>query len=73
MEKLEHIMDGNELCINAMNREIERLKNRLTIIEKSVYEGYYDEIGNYILNFNRENLEKALAEVFGAKEVTILH
>lgn len=66
-------MDGNELCIKAMNREIERLKGRIKTIEKSVFEGYYDEIGNYILNFNRKDLEKALAEVFGAKEVTILH
>lgn len=73
MEKLEQIMDGNELCIKAMNREIERLKDRIKTIEKSVFEGYYDEIGNYILNFNRKDLEKALAEVFGAKEVTILH
>ena len=73
MEKLEQIMDGNELCIKAMNREIERLKGRIKTIEKSVFEGYYDEIGNYILNFNRKDLEKALAEVFGAKEVTILH
>lgn len=73
MEKLEQIMDGNELCIKAMNREVERLKGRIKTIEKSVFEGYYDEVGNYILNFNREDLEKALAEVFGAKEVTILH
>ena len=26
MEKLEKIMDGNELCINALSKEIERLK-----------------------------------------------
>ena len=73
MEKLEQIMDGNELCVEALRREIERLKNRLKIIEKSVFEGYYDEIGNYILTFQREKLEDALGEVFGAKEVTILH
>ncbi len=73
MEKLEQIMDGNELCVEALRREIERLKNRLKIIEKSVFEGYYDEIGNYVLTFQREKLEDALGEVFGAKEVTILH
>ena len=73
MKKLEQIMDGNELCINALSREIERLKGRLRIIEKSIYEGYYDEIGNYVLSFHKDNLEKALGEVFGAKEVTILH
>ena len=73
MEKLEQIMDGNELCIGALRRENERLKARINTIEKSVFEGYYDEIGNYILTFNREKLEKALGEVFDAKEVTILH
>lgn len=73
MEKIERIMDGNELCITALNREIERLKARIKTIEKSVFEGYYDELGNYILNFNREDLEKALGEVFNAAEVTILH
>lgn len=73
MEKLEHIMDGNELCIKAMNKEIERLKGRIKTIEASIFEGYYDELGNYILSFNRDDLEKALEEVFGAKEVTILH
>lgn len=73
MEKLEQIMDGNELCIEAMSREIERLKARINMIERTVFEGYYDELGNYILTFNREDLEGALRKVFGAKEVTILH
>ena len=73
MEKLEKIMDGNELCINALNREIERLKERITFIEKAVHEGYYDEIGDYVLNFNRVDLEEALKKVFDAKEVNILH
>ena len=73
MEKLEKIMDGNELCINALSKEIERLKERIRVIEKAVYEGYYDDIGDYVLNFNRENLEEALKKVFDAKEVNILH
>lgn len=73
MEKLEKIMDGNELCINALSKEIERLKERIRVIEKAVYEGYYDEIGDYVLNFNREDLEEALKKVFDAKEVNILH
>lgn len=73
MEKLEHIMDGNQLCIETLNREIARLKMKLDIIDKAVYEGYYDEIGNYILTFNKDTLEKALQVVLGAKEVTILH
>lgn len=73
MEKLEKIMDGNELCIKALSREIERLKERIGFIEKSVYEGYYDEIGHYVLSFNRENLENALKKVFDAQEVYILH
>lgn len=73
MEKLEQIMDGNELCINALSREIERLKERLKVIEKAVYEGYYDEIGDYVLSFNRIDLENALKKVFDAKEVYILH
>ena len=73
MEKLEKIMDGNELCINALSNEIERLKERIRVIEKAVYEGYYDDIGDYVLNFNREDLEEALKKVFDAKEVNILH
>lgn len=73
MEKLERIMDGNELCINALNKEIERLRERIRFIEKAVYEGYYDEIGNYIINFNRDKLEDALKKVFDAKEIYILH
>ncbi len=73
MEKLEKIMDGNELCINALSKEIERLKERIRVIEKAVYEGYYDDIGDYVLNFNREDLEEALKKVFDAKEVNILH
>ena len=73
MEKLEKIMDGNELCINALNREIERLKERIRFIEKATYEGYYDEIGHYVLTFNRDSLEDALKKVFDAKEVYILH
>ena len=73
MEKLEKIMDGNELCINALSKEIERLKERIRVVEEAVYEGYYDEIGDYVLNFNREDLEKALKKVFDAKEVNILH
>lgn len=73
MEKLEKIMDGNELCINALNREIERLKTKLRFIEKAVYEGYYDEIGHYVVTFNRENLEEALKKVFDAREIYILH
>lgn len=73
MEKLEKIMDGSDLCINALSREIERLKERIKVIEKAVYEGYYDEIGNYILNFNKKDLENALKKVFDAKEVYILH
>lgn len=73
MEKLEKIMDGNELCINALSNEIERLKERIRVIEEAVYEGYYDDIGDYVLNFNREDLEEALKKVFDAKEVNILH
>lgn len=73
MEKLEKIMDGSDLCINALSREIERLKERIKVIEKAVYEGYYDEIGNYVLNFNKKDLENALKKVFDAKEVYILH
>ena len=73
MEKLERIMDGNELCINALNKEIERLKERIRFIEKAIYEGYYDETGNYIINFNRDKLEDALKKVFDAKEIYILH
>ena len=73
MEKLEKIMDGNELCINALNREIKRLRDKIDLINKSVYEGYYDEIGDYVLNFNRQDLENALKKVFDAKEVYILH
>lgn len=73
MEKLERIMDGNELCINALNKEIERLRERIRFIEKAVYEGYYDEVGNYIINFNRDKLEDALKKVFDAKEIYILH
>lgn len=73
MEKLEKIMDGSDLCISALSREIERLKERLKVIEKAVYEGYYDEIGNYVLSFNRIDLENALKKVFDAKEVYILH
>lgn len=73
MEKLEKIMDGNELCINALSKEIERLKERIRVIEKAVYEGYYDDVGDYVLNFNREDLEEALKKVFDAKEVNILH
>lgn len=73
MEKLEKVMDGNELCINALSKEIERLKARIKIVEKAVYEGYYDEIGNYMLTFNRDKLERALEELFDAKEVQILH
>ena len=73
MEKLEKIMDGNELCINALSREIERLKERIRFIEKATYEGYYDEIGHYVLTFNRDSLEDALKKVFDAKEVYILH
>jgi hypothetical protein len=73
MEKLEQIMDGNELCITALRKEIERLKEKMKCIEKSVYEGYYDEVGNYILNFNRKDLEEALKKVFDAKEIYILH
>ena len=73
MEKLEKIMDGNELCINALNKEIERLKSKLSLIDKAVYEGYYDEIGNYVVNFQRDKLEDALKKVFDAKEVYILH
>ena len=73
MEKLERIMDGNELCINALSREIERLKERIRFIEKAVYEGYYDDIGNYVLSFNRDDLEEALKKVFDANEIYILH
>lgn len=73
MEKLEQIMDGNELCIGALSREIERLKSRIRFIEKAIYEGYYDEIGDYVLKFNREDLENALKKVFDAKEIYILH
>lgn len=73
MEKLERIMDGNELCINALSKEIERLKERIRFIEKAIYEGYYDEVGNYIINFNRDKLEDALKKVFDAKEIYILH
>lgn len=73
MEKLEKIMDGNELCINALSKEIERLKERIKVIEKAVREGYYDDIGDYVLNFNREDLQEALKKVFDAKEVNILH
>lgn len=73
MEKLEQIMDGNELCINALRREIERLKEKIKLIDKAVYEGYYDEIGNYVVNFQRDKLEDALKKVFDAKEVNILH
>ncbi len=73
MEKLEKIMDGNELCINALNKEIARLKERIRVIEKAVYEGYYDDIGDYVLNFKRKDLEEALKKVFDAKEVNILH
>ena len=73
MEKLGKIMDGIELCINALSKEIDRLKARIKIVEKAVYEGYYDEIGNYMLTFNRDKLERALEELFDAKEVQILH
>lgn len=73
MEKLEQIMDGNELCITALRRETERLKEKIKLIEKAVYEGYYDEIGDYVLTFNREDLEEALKKVFDAKEIYILH
>jgi hypothetical protein len=73
MEKLEQIMDGNELCINALIRETERLKEKIKLIDKAVYEGYYDEIGNYVVNFQRDKLEDALKKVFDAKEVNILH
>lgn len=73
MEKLEQIMNGNELCINALSNEIERLKSRIKLIEGAVYEGYYDEVGDYVLNFNRIDLENALKKVFDAKEVYILH
>ena len=73
MEKLERIMDGNELCINALSWEIERLKERIRFIEKAVYEGYYDDIGNYVLSFNRDDLEEALKKVFDANEIYILH
>lgn len=73
MEKLEKIMDGNELCINALSKEIERLKERIRVIEKAIHEGYYDDIGDYVLNFNREDLEEALKKVFDAEEVNILH
>lgn len=73
MGKLEKIMDGNELCINALSREIERLKERIRFIEKAVYEGYYDDIGNYVLSFNRDDLEEALKKVFDANEIYILH
>ena len=73
MEKLEKIMDGNELCINALSREIERLKERIRVIENAVHEGYYDEIGIYVANFQRDKLEEALKKVFDAKEVNILH
>lgn len=73
MEKLERIMDGNELCINALRKEIERLKGKIEVVEKAVYEGYYDEVGDYVLNFNREDLENALKKVFDAKEVYILY
>lgn len=73
MEKLEKIMDGNELCITALRKETERLNERIRFIEKAIYEGYYDEIGDYILRFNREDLENALKKVFDAKEIYILH
>lgn len=73
MEKLEKIMDGNELCINTLSKEIERLKRRISFIESAVYEGFYDETGDYILNFNRDELENALKKMFDAKEVYILH
>lgn len=73
MEKLEKIMDGNELCINALRKEIERLEGKIKVVEKAVHEGYYDEVGDYVLNFNREDLENALKKVFDAKEVYILY
>ena len=73
MEKLEQIMDGNELCIAALRKETERLKEKIKLIQETVYEGYYDEVGNYVLTFNRENLENALKKVFDAKEIYILH
>lgn len=73
MEKLEQIMDGNELCITALRKENERLKERIGFVEKAIYEGYYDDIGDYVLNFNREDLQNALKKVFDAKEVYILH
>lgn len=73
MEKLERIMDGSDLCITTLNKEIERLKSRLKIIEKAVFEGYYDEVGDYVLIFQRDQLEEAIKKVFDAKEVQILH
>ncbi len=73
MDKLEKIMDENQLCITALRRETERLKEKIKLIEKAVYEGYYDEIGDYVLNFNKKDLENALKKVFDAKEVYILH
>lgn len=73
MEKLEQIMDRNELCVKVLRNENERLHAKLTLIEKAVYEGYYDEVGDYILTFNKETLQEALEKVFDAKEVQILH
>ena len=73
MEKLEQIMDGNELCITALRKEIERLKDKIKLVEKTLFEGYYDEIGNYVVTFNKEDLEDSLKKVFGANEIYILH
>ena len=73
MEKLEQIMDKNELCVKALSKENEKLKEKLRLIDKAVYEGYYDEVGDYILTFNKETLQAALEKVFDAKKVEILH
>lgn len=73
MENLEQVMDENELCIKALKREIDRLNSKILLLDKAVYEGYYDEIGDYIVNFQREDLETALEKLFGAKDVNILH
>lgn len=73
MEKIGSIMQSNELCNKTLKEENEMLHKKINLLEKAIYEGHFDEVGDYVLNFQKEKVEVALGKIFGAKEVNIIH
>lgn len=42
------------------------------VLQRTLYEGYYDDVGEYVMTFRKEDLEKALSIIFGTKEIYII-